>query len=271
MSGFINLDSLDPFELFGAQIRRSRFAVKAAYDGAFLAWDRKSELLREHQWSSSYGGSAPTSPEADLDRMWDEAIAENVLADTQAAIVVLVASDALQRFIRGVLREDRRREGYGPEYGPPHRGTVKLTELLRTGANSVRHVSEWDDLPWDSYRPWPSGTTNVYPTVADCKVFAKRLDERLEAGELVTRQERETVDRMRIAMQNIEIFQRVFGIGENERIRDPVALRAITQVDGRLGGGTSYERFEAAMVRAAKEVAEQKGPDAATRFDAQLA
>jgi hypothetical protein len=74
------------------------------------------------------------------------------------------------------------------------------------------------------------------------------------------KQEKKTVDGMRQAMQNISIFQRVFGIGVTERIRDPVSLRVITQVDGRLGNGTSYDRFEDAALAGARENAGQKGP-----------
>jgi hypothetical protein len=176
MSGFVRLDRLDPYELFGAQVRRSRLAIRTAYDEAFAAWDRRKELLQEHQWSSAYGGQMATKFEADLDRMWDEAIAENIQADIQAGIVVLVTNDALQRFARGVLVSASRAEGYGADYGVPYKGTVKLTVLLRAAANSVRHASEWDDLPWDKYRPWPSATlgpfpTGVYPTLEDCAKF----------------------------------------------------------------------------------------------------
>src|SRR5579862_4840989 len=220
MSGFIKLDTLDPIELFAAQIRRSRMAVKSAYDEAFAAWDRRSELLREHQLSSGYGGmdppwlegygGRPPLAQVDLDRMWDDAVAENVQADMQASLVVLVTDDALQRLMRGLLGDERRPEGYGPEYGVPYKGLVKLTVLLRAGSNSVRHVSEWDDLPWNTYYPWPTATGGVYPTLDECKVLTK-----------IARAQRDIVERMRLAMQSIDVFQRVFGIGVNKRIRDP--------------------------------------------------
>lgn len=51
MSGFVRLvENLDPFELFGAQVRRPRLAIKSAYNGAFAAWDRKVESLQVHHW-----------------------------------------------------------------------------------------------------------------------------------------------------------------------------------------------------------------------------
>lgn len=265
VSGFIKLDTLDPIELFAAQIRRSRLAVKVAYNEAFAAWDRRGELLRkrplssaydglEAPWLDGYGSRSPLS-KVDLDRMLDEAVAENVQADMQASLVVLVADDALQRLIRGLLKDERRGEGYGPDYGAPFRGMVKLTVLLHAGANAIRHVSEWDDLPWNTYHPWPTATGSVYPTLDECKALIK-----------TNRPSRDTIERMLRAMQSIDVFQRVFGIGINERIRDPVSLRVITQVDGRLGNGTSYDRFESAVLSAAREIAAQKGGDATYRL-----
>jgi hypothetical protein len=286
MSGFVRLDGPDPYELFGAQFRRSRFALQTAYDEAFAAWDRRSELLKEHEWSSGYGGmeipwlSATGTgtrelPQATLDRMWDEALAENVQADSQASIVLLVADDALQRLARGVLGDEKRAEGYGLAYGAPYKGLVKFTRLLRAGTNAIRHVSEWDDLPWRDFYPWPVGG-NVYPPLDDCKQFEREA--RAARDECVDRQEWQVADArlratvgMRRAMESIDIFQRVFGIGVNALIRDPVSFHIITAVDGRLGHGTSYARFEAAILIAAREIAAQMGSEAEAKLEEQLA
>lgn len=286
MSGFVRLDGPDPYELFGAQFRRSRFALQTAYDEAFAAWDRRSELLKEHAWSSGYGGmeipwlSATGTetrelPQATLDRMWDEALAENVQADSQASIVLLVADDALQRFARGVLSDQRRAAGYGPAYGAPYKGLVKFTRLLRAGTNAIRHVSEWDDLPWRDYYPWPVGG-NVYPPLEYCKQLEREA--RAALDECVDRDERKTADArlrivasMRLAMKSIDIFQRLFGIGVNALIRDPVSFHIITTVDGRLGNDTSYSRFEAVMLATARDIASQRGPEAVAKLEEQLA
>jgi hypothetical protein len=76
---------------------------------------------------------------------------------------------------------------------------------------------------------------------------------------------------MRRAMESIDIFQRVFGIGVNALIRDPVSFHIVTAVDGRLGQGTSYARFEAAILIAAREIAAQMGPEAEAKLEEQLA
>ena len=287
MSGFVRLDGPDPYELFGAQFRRSRFALQTAYDEAFAAWDRRHELLREHELSSGYGGAeipwlsavgaeTRTLPKATLDRMWDDALAENVQADSQASIVLLVADDALQRFVRGVLGSERRAEGYGPAYGAPYKGLVKFTRLLRAGTNAIRHVSEWDDLPWRDYYPWPGGGRDVYPPLDDCRQLEREARSALD--ECAHPEKRQAADArwrslasMRRAMESIDVFQRVFGIGVNSFVRDPVSFHIITAVDGRLGNGTSYLRFEAAMLTAAREIATQRGPEAAAKLEEQLA
>lgn len=59
---------------------------------------------------------------------------------------------------------------------------------------------------------------------------------------------------LRRAMESIDILQRVFGLDVNSRIRDPVSLHILTGVDGRLGDGTPYERFEGAMLAGAREI-----------------
>jgi hypothetical protein len=293
VSGFLRFEDPDPsgrpdpYKLFGAQFRRSRLAMETAYDDAFAAWDRRCELMKEHDWSSdyggmevpwsdAYGGQPPALPRADLDRMWDEALAENVLADCQASIVLLVADDAMQRFARGVLGENRDPAGYGPAYGAPYKGLVQFTRLLRAGTNAVRHVSEWDDIPWNDHHPRLGGLAGVYPTLDDCKLLESKG--RLAVDDCIDSEQRKNAETrlriftsMRRAMESITVFQQVFGLGIGERIRDPVSFHIITAVDGRLGNETSYSRFEEAMLAAARDIAAQNGPDSIARLQGQLA
>ncbi len=95
MSRFVKLERLDPYTLFGSVLRRSRLAMKAAYDEAFSAHHRCTELLREHQWASFDEMHNPFErplritneiPERqrsreDLDRMYSDAQAEDLQAD----------------------------------------------------------------------------------------------------------------------------------------------------------------------------------------------
>jgi hypothetical protein len=222
--------------------------MKAAYDAAFAAHKRCTDLLTEHHWSQidsddvfeqfglTSSGSGlrrrrPTATEEDLERIYSEAQAEDLQADYQASIVLLFADDALQRFAKGVLgNAPGLTPGYGSEYGT-HRGTAKFTTLLRAGTNAIRHVSEWDDYDW------PRVFGAVYPTLDNC-----------------------TNERERQDMSNIVVFQNVFGFGFTERIRDVQSMNILARVDGRLGTErTKYEHFEEAMVEAAREIAVKKG------------
>jgi hypothetical protein len=209
--------------------------MKGAYDGAFAAHHRCTELLREHQWASydetldpfsgaaQFTGATPRQrpSRAQLDRMYVDAQAEDLQADYQASIVILFADDTLQRFAKGVLGKA---PGLEPGYGPAYREGVRLTTLLRAGTNGIRHVSEWDD----SDLPFP------YP---DLSALPKK-------------------SRWRQPIDSITVIQRALGIGIYERVRDVVSMRVIIAVDGKLGTEpTDYARFEAAMVAAAEEIA----------------
>ncbi len=251
MSRFVKLERLDPYTLFGSVLRRSRLAMKAAYDEAFAAHHRCTELFREHQWASFDDARGPFSvasqiagalpqqrrSKEELDQMFVDAQAEDLQADYQASIVVLFADDTFQRFAGGVLGKG---PGLNPGYGPTYGGGVQLTTLLRAGTNTIRHVSEWDD----SSLPFP------YP---DPSTLPKKSP-------------------WRQPMESITVIQRAFGIGIHERIRDVVSMRVIVAVDGKLGTEpTDYTRFEAAIVQAAREIAaEVDSRKAASKASARL-
>jgi hypothetical protein len=138
MSRFLKLDRLDPYRLFGSVLRRSRLGMKAAFDEAFAAHARCSELLKRHQWLSfdesrdvfaafrhSRNGRKPTATPGDLEQMYPDAQAEDLQADYQASIVVLFADDALQHFAKGLFGKKHR--GFIPVSA---RNTVACLSLL---------------------------------------------------------------------------------------------------------------------------------------------
>lgn len=251
MSRFLNLERPDPYRLFAAVLRRSRLGIKAAYDAAFAANVRCNELMDEERLLSArsqpfafpmFGDDIGYDPYAAADvaerraELWAEAQAEDLQAEFQASIVVYWADDSLRRFERSALnRTPTFAEGYGPTYGQ----SVSLTTLLRAGTNTSRHVSEWDDdhnlrFPYD-------------PTMASTAA-AKQ------------------------AYRNIETLQRAFGIGKDGPIREPVCWRILVAVDGLLGTQEpDYARFEAPVIKAAREIAQRTGGDALTQLDTELA
>ena len=262
MTRFVNPYRENPYCVLGATLRSSRPAMKTAYNAAYRAYMRCTELLHEHMWSqidtehvferlaATNGGlnsqpRRPTKSDVELKRMYAEAYAQDLQADYQAGIVLLFADDTLQRFAKGLLGSapGLGPSGYGREYGT-HRGKVKLTTFLRAGTNAIRHVSQWDDYPWSERHPGV-----VYPDLADCRT-----------------------DREREMISNIEIFQKVLGLGISERIREPLSMRILIQVDGNLSPDSPmvYARFARELIAAAREVADVKGGDAPARLEEEL-
>ncbi len=242
MSQFLKLDRLDPFDAFATVIQRSRLAMTAAYDAAFAAHERCRKALEDHRWGSAsrvgpFGfpvfdderaSDAGAMDDDDLRRLWLDALAEDFQCDQQAAPVILVADDTLQRFAKGVLgKAPGLSQGFGPTYGGSGGEPVHLTSLLRAATNMLRHVSEWDDN-LDLRFP--------YPALTDLK----------KGSPLVQ------------PLQSIDVLQRAFGIGRHEPIRDVVSMRVLVAVDGQLGTAPpDYARFEAAVISTAEAIAAQ--------------
>jgi hypothetical protein len=258
MPRFLKLETLDPYELFASTMSTSRFAMRNAYAAAFEAHSRCSELLREHHWSQietddifeqmglydSGLPKRPVPPRAELDRMYAQAYAEDLQADYLAGVLLLFADDALQRFAKGVLgTAPGLGDGFGLQYGD-HRGKVRLTALLRAGTNAIRHVSEWDDYPWNVLHPG-----KVYPMLEEC-----------------------ATERERKILENIVIFQKALGYGIHERIRDVQSMRILIQIDGHLGAeAPDYGRFEEAVLAAALEIASVNRAAGSVRLEDSLA
>lgn len=252
MSIFLNLDQTDPYDTFAVVMRRSRLAMERTYEAAFAAHRRCAELLDSHLMHKLNAGDPLGFPvfgvpegwqpeqlsRVELDAMWLDAIAEDFQADHLAATVVLAADDSLKRLSRGIHGKAPELEaGYGPEYGP---GKVPLTSLLTAATNTLRHVSEWDETRKPAF---------PYKPLSEYEVNSLEWQ----------------------AMRNITIIQRAFGRGIHEAVRGPISMHVLVTVDG--FGGTSppaYERFESAVLEAARGIATAKGKRPLEKLDIAL-
>ncbi len=237
MSRFVRMEIHDPYVTFATTLRRLRPAIERAYYAAFAASDASNGALKEYRWASfddSYaselmGKMLPRIERDSVDReiLYANAIAEDLHCDMQATVVVLFADDLFQRFAQKVLGKKIGLDGYGPLY----RG-VHLSSLLRATTNCVRHVSEWEDLPFP------------YHELKD----AESIDERK-------------------AIQNIEVLQKAYGIGKHERIRDFVSWNTVVTIDGLYGTNPpDYQRLEDAIVEGARDLAKAAGPQEEERL-----
>jgi hypothetical protein len=259
MSLFVNFEDLDPYVLFGAVLRRSRLSMQAAYEASFAAYLRCIRLLEDYRFGSAprFGplgfpvfaqteGDLPQISPAELDAMWSDAIAEDFQADHQAAPVILTADDALQRFAKGVRGKG---PGLNPGFGQKFGSTstpVHLTTLLRAGTNTLRHVSEWVDNP-ELRGPHGDQPGEPYPDPAH-----------LQRGSTAW-----------LAMENISVLRRAFGIGKSDPINQVVSFRVLAAVDREIPN-PSYDRFAAAVLEAARDIARQGPSDALPRLEAAL-
>jgi hypothetical protein len=167
--------------------------------------------------------------------------------DHQASPVILTADDALQRFAKGVWGSAPGLDpGFGRAFGSSN-APVQLTTLLRAGTNTLRHVSEWDDN-LKLRGPHLNRPGEMYPDAAT-----------------LTKGSREWQ-----AMQSIAVLQRAFGLGKDGPIRDVVSFRVLAAVDMDISQ-PSYDRFEAAVVEAARDIARHGPFDAVSRLEAELA
>jgi hypothetical protein len=262
MSLFVNLEDFDPYLLFAAVLRRSRLSMQTAYEASFAAYLRCVNLLQDHRFGSAprfgplgfpvfadtrHEDDTPQISPADLDAMRSDAIAEDFQADHQAAPVILTADDALQRFSKGVRGNA---PGLDPGFGPKFGSTstpVHLTTLLRAGTNTLRHVSEWVDNR-KLRGPHSHQPGDPYPDQANLKKGTPAW----------------------LAMENISVLRRAFGLGRSEPINQVVSFRVLAAVDRQIPE-PSYDRFEAAVIEAARDIARHGPSDALPRLEAALA
>jgi hypothetical protein len=247
MSRFVNLGNHDPYRLFAAVLARSRRGMEEAFYAAFAADARCSQLMKEEQLLSisitptAIGATAVETPVAralEYGAMSEERTSLRVAAQAEDLIVVLWADNILQRLARGVLgKRSNSSDGYGPRYGSAQ-DPVPFTSMLRAATNTLRHVSEWDDNEELCF-PYEESTATSFNA--------------------------------KMAIQNIRILSRVFGLCKNERIRDVVSWRLLVAVDGKLGTQPpDYRRFEKAVLAAAREIAAAAGDESIHRLEVEI-
>jgi hypothetical protein len=147
----------------------------------------------------------------------------------------LAADELLQTLARGLAVPAR-------EHGPLING-VRFSTLLRTATNAIRHVTQWGD---DPDLPFP------YPSLASVP------------------RDKEN-NNLRQALRNIEVIQRVFGIGVHERLTDPVSFRVLVAADGQLGtADPDFRHFVRTLIETAESIAAAAGTDARASLRAAL-
>jgi hypothetical protein len=249
MPRFLNLNQLEDYDQLAHALRRARSPMERAYLASVEASNLCNDMLDESMYRSAMAQEydaldmfmeRPRSadPAKDMQKARELHVAadgEDMQADWQASVVVLFADDVLRRYKRRVLPKKRQRESFGPTYNDG----VRLTELLWAGGNAIRHASEWDD---DEDLVFPYDPAKI------------------EKG---SNQER--------AWGNIRVFQRAFGRGIHERIREQQSWAVLCTMDGLYGTHEpDYARIEEAIVKAAREIAEAAGRDALERLQAAL-
>jgi hypothetical protein len=225
--------------------------MESAYLEAWRASNASNALLKEalHLGFLAEGGLDDFSLEAlggdnhsfdpeEQKRVYADAEAEDIQADQQASILILMADDALQRYAGSLFGKA---PGLDPGYGPECRG-VRLTTLLRAGTNTLRHVSEWDAM----------FTTLPYPTF-DFSNKEHQKDLRFQP------------------MRSIQVLQKAFGYAINDFVRGPVSWAVVVSVDGQYGTAKpDYARFESTLIAAARDIAVAKSSAASKQLDDEL-
>ncbi len=246
MGSFIRLERLDPYQTFVSTLREGRPVMEKMYYGAFEAFTKRNDLLNESLWAQCNHGHDLEyellgvsfnryQPVGDPLRLHSEAQIMDLQADQFASMVVCFGDDTIQRFRRSVLGGSA---ALYPGYGPTYLGE-RLSTILRVGSNAYRHVSEWDDM----FERLP------YPELCEVKEGSSKYQ----------------------AVQNIQVIQRTFGIGKHDMIRDPISWRVICTIDGQFGSAPpSYDRFEEALIDAARDIASSGGKRAMATLAAEL-
>lgn len=146
----------------------------------------------------------------------------------------MFADDLLRRFYRQLFGKPL---PFEPGYGKAHNGEVRLTTLLQAGGNAIRHVSWWaDNLKF----PYPEDDTGL------------------------TNEEKR-------ALANIRVIEKAFGSFGGPWNRPPT-----WDVLFWMNAGSdwkpeeNYDNFEAAIVDAALQIAEQHSPESAAKLRAAI-
>jgi len=249
MSRFVRLTKLTPIEQFISDLVIGRPSYEEAYRNAWAATKQANRLMTqadmaqfvEPDHTDPFGVSwlHPYTPSVDTAALHRQAQEQDRRADLQAKLVIDCADQSLRR-LAYALKLNRKRVACG--FGKLFNG-VPLTVLLQHTMNCSRHVGQWDDnlqlvVPYDQVRT----------TDADTKR----------------------------AIVSIEILQRALGLGLHERICEAPCWTVLKIFDGKFLDGKlgesepDYSRFEAEVIRAAREIIGEAVPQVLSDFDARL-
>ena len=213
MSAFVRPEKLPPIDLFAATLRTHRPSLSELFHSAFEAARLRNPAMEQQLFLRVREQS--TQEVKDLHA---EAYAQDVRADQLAALVLLVADDAMQRLGRAVLGQA---PGVTRGFGKLLNG-VPLTSLVRAVTNCYRHVSEWDD---NAELAFPYENT------------------------------RTTDSNVRRALTSIKVLQKALGVGRHERIWTAPTFTVLALIDGNFDTSpVQYERFENAVVASARDI-----------------
>lgn len=232
MPRFIELTNFDAFEQFAAEIQRARKPLSFAYCHSFQAFERSRDLLKESERVSGWYGGGANQDVAHA--LHNDAYTSDVQAEMFASTAILLADDLLRRFYRQLFGKPL---PFEPGYGKAHNGDVRLTTLLQAGGNAIRHVSWWADNLKFPYPEDDAGLTN------DGKK----------------------------ALANIRVIEKAFGSFGGPWNRPPTwDILFWMNAGSDSKPDDNYDNFEAAIVDAALEMAEEHSPGSATTLRAAI-
>lgn len=188
---------------------RVKDRVERDFGEAFAVSDDASSLSARYldgMFADTVGDGEPPDREA-LDEQGRLADQLDEFAKIAAAIVILVVDEQLRRIYRAVNVKYHELPA-GPLVGPRERPMVAFSDLVRSAANSFRHMHQWEDLKFNyATREYEQGS-------ADDKDF------RLAMQSLpILRQALDSVDQPFVGAPTLEVL-RVLGMNRETFLPD---------------------------------------------------
>jgi hypothetical protein len=215
---------LAPAAKLAVVLERSRPTLRRLHADAFSAMDECRGASKA--FLAAFG--VHVGPPARPPDLIDDSLALTMFAAERRAqalanAILLLVDDALGSYARRLYVDGGVGSAFGPSYGGVH-----LSSLLRAATNAIRHAAEWADDP-------------DVPGPADPRWNESDAKRAYEA---------------RRALKSIRPLCAALNLGE--RVNDYVSIETLIVVDGRYGSedGVDYARFEAAVVQAARDIAD---------------
>ncbi len=226
---FPEIYALGPARRLAVVLERSRPTMRRLHADAFAAMDECRGASRGFLAAFGICVTAPLgAPEFVDDSVALTMFAAERRAQALANAMLLLVDDALGSYARRLKVE----AGIGSTFGPTYNG-VHLSSLLRAATNAIRHAAEWADDP-------------DIPGPDDPRWNGNDVDRKRHA---------------RVALRSIRPLCAALNL--HDRVNDYVSMETLIVVDGLYGSaaGPEYVRFEAAVVRTARDIADAAGAD----------